>query len=246
MLDAGFNRARPDSVPKPVRSWWLFCLSVLLAFTASSALAHGVTGGDAGYIHEVWGVQLGPFVYLGAKHMVTGYDHLLFLLGVIFYLYNLKHVAVYVSLFALGHSITMLLGYYFHWGLNAYLVDAIIGLSIVYKALDNMGVYEKWFGIQPDTKAATFVFGLFHGLGLSSRLMEFEISEHGLWPNLIAFNVGVEIGQILALAAILIGLGFWRRTPGFGRQAYNVNVALCLAGLVLTGLQLTSFLAQKS
>ena len=212
----------------------------------SPALAHAVGGGDAGYIHEIWGVHLVPFAYLGAKHMVTGYDHLLFLFGVVFYLYNLRQVALYVSLFALGHSITMLSGYYFQIGLNPYLVDAFIGFSIVYKALDNMGVLRRWFGMQPDPRWATLVFGLVHGLGLSSRLMQFEISEHGLWPNLFAFNVGVEIGQILALSAILIALGFWRRSKAYGGQAYNANIILMIAGLGVTGSQVIEYLAGRT
>lgn len=101
--------------------------------------------------------------------MMTGYDHLLFLFGVVFFLYRMKHVTIYVNLFALGHSTTMLLGVFFNIGLNSYIIDAIIGLSVVYKALDNMGAYQRWFGVQPNTKAATLIFGLFHGFGLSQR-----------------------------------------------------------------------------
>jgi hypothetical protein len=182
-----------------------------------------------------------PFLYLGAKHMVTGYDHLLFLLGVIFFLYRLQHVAIYVSLFALGHSTTMILGVYFGWGVNAYLIDAIIGLSVVYKALDNLGAYRRWFGFQPDTRAATLIFGFFHGLGLATKLIDYDIAPNGLLPNLLAFNVGVEVGQMLALAAILIAMGYWRRTASFARHAYTTNVVLMIAGFVLMGYQLTGF-----
>ncbi len=157
--------------------------------------------------------------------MVTGYDHILFLLGVIFFLYRMQHIAIYVSLFAIGHSTTMLLGVYFNIGINSYLIDAIIGLSVVYKALDNIGAYQRWFGFQPNTKVATLVFGLFHGFGLSSKIIEYDISSDGLVPNLLAFNVGVEIGQLLALSAILIVMGFWRSTNGFLRHAYTANVA---------------------
>lgn len=207
----------------------------------SPAFAHAVAEGDKGYIQEISGVHLLPFVYLGAKHMVTGYDHILFLLGVVFFLYRAKHVALYVSLFALGHSTTMLLGVYFNVGINSYLIDAIIGLSVVYKALDNMGAYQRWFGFQPNTKAATLVFGLFHGFGLSTKIIEYQISPDGLLPNLLAFNVGVEIGQIVALTAILIAMGFWRRTAGFWRHAYAANVVIMTAGFVLIGYQLTGF-----
>ena len=139
---------------------------LILSLSSLEALAHAVAEGDKGYIQEITGVHLMPFVYLGAKHMVTGYDHILFLLGVIFFLYRLKHIGIYVSLFALGHSTTMLLGVYFNVGINSYIIDAIIGLSVVYKALDNMGAFQRWFGFQPDTKLATLIFGLFHGFGL--------------------------------------------------------------------------------
>ena len=165
-----------------------------LLFTAL-AHAHGVAEGDKGYIQEISGTHLLPFTYLGAKHMVTGYDHLLFLAGVIFFLYKLKDIALYVSLFAIGHSVTMLYGVYAGVNVNAYLIDAIIGLSVVYKALDNLGAFQRWFGVQPNTKVATLVFGLFHGFGLAAKIQEFEIARDGLLPNLLAFNVGVEIGR---------------------------------------------------
>lgn len=219
----------------------LVALAVILtvALMPSPALAHAVAQGDKGYIQEVTGLQLLPFVYLGAKHMVTGYDHILFLFGVIFFLYRIKHIGIYVSLFALGHSTTMLLGVYFNIGINSYIIDAIIGLSVVYKALDNMGAYQRWLGFQPNTKAATFIFGLFHGFGLSTKIIDYNISPDGLMPNLLAFNVGVEIGQLIALAAILIVMGYWRRTDNFWRHAYTANVIVMTAGFVLIGYQLT-------
>jgi hypothetical protein len=218
----------------------LLCVILLLLFSAV-AHAHGVADGDKGYIQEISGTHLLPFVYLGAKHMVTGYDHLLFLAGVIFFLYRLRDIAIYVSLFAIGHSVTMLYGVYAGVNVNAYLIDAIIGLSVVYKALDNLGAYQRWFGIQPNTKIATVVFGLFHGFGLAAKIQEYEIAREGLLPNLLAFNVGVEIGQLLALGAILIAMGFWRRTPAFLKYAYTANVAMICAGFVLIGYQLTGF-----
>lgn len=210
-----------------------------LWFSASVAAAHNVTPGDAGYIQEIWGVKLIPFAYLGAKHMVTGYDHILFLFGVVFFLYRMQHVAIYVSLFAVGHSTTMLLGVWFGWNVNAYLIDAIIGLSVVYKALDNLGAYQRWFGFQPNTKVATLIFGFFHGLGLATKILDYDIAQDGLLPNLLAFNVGVEIGQILALSVILIVMGYWRRSAGFWRHAYTANVVMMTAGFVLMGYQLT-------
>ena len=219
-----------------------FAIAALLLAWTTSALAHAVAEGDKGYILEITGVHLVPFAYLGAKHMVTGYDHILFLFGVIFFLYRMKDIAAYVSLFAIGHSTTMLLGVYFATGINSYIIDAIIGFSVVYKALDNLGAFQRWFGVQPNTKAATLVFGFFHGFGLATKLIDYEVSPDGLWPNLIAFNVGVEIGQLLALGAILIAMGYWRRTDSFLRHAYLANVVLMTAGFVLIGFQLTGFL----
>tara|TARA_R110001583_G_scaffold50222_2_gene156739 strand:- start:140 stop:835 length:696 start_codon:yes stop_codon:yes gene_type:complete len=216
-------------------------LLFMLLGASGEAFAHAVAEGDKGYIQEIYGVNLISFMYLGAKHMVTGYDHILFLLGVIFFLYRMQHIAIYVSLFAIGHSTTMLLGVYFNIGINSYLIDAIIGLSVIYKALDNIGAYQRWLGFQPNTKVATLVFGLFHGFGLSSKIIEYDISPDGLVPNLLAFNVGVEIGQLLALSAILIVMGFWRRTTGFLRHAYTANVAMMCAGFMLVGYQLTGY-----
>lgn len=215
----------------------------LYASSVAQALAHNVTPGDAGYIQEIWGVHIIPFIYLGAKHMVTGYDHILFLFGVVFFLYRMKDVAVYVSIFAIGHSVTMLLGVWYGWGINAYVIDAIIGLSVVYKALDNLGAYQKWFGFQPDTKAATLIFGLFHGTGLATKILEYQIAEDGLLANLLAFNIGVEIGQLLALSVILIVMGYWRRSPNFMRQATVANIIMIVLGVILTGQQIAGYIA---
>lgn len=242
MLDRALSRMptlRGSSSPEWHKSYLM--LAVLLLAAAGDVLAHAVAEGDKGYIQEVTGVQLIPFVYLGAKHMATGYDHILFLLGVIFFLYRMKDIALYVTLFAIGHSTTMLLGVYLNIGINSYLIDAIIGLSVVYKAMDNLGAFQRWFGFQPNTKAATLIFGFFHGFGLSTKIIDYNISPNGLVPNLLAFNVGVEIGQLLALGAILIAMGYWRRTTSFGRHAYVANVGLMCAGFVLIGYQLTGY-----
>ncbi|HEX5683191.1 MAG TPA: HupE/UreJ family protein [Ideonella sp.] len=216
-------------------------LALLLVLGSSAAQAHGVTGSDQAFLEQNVGRQLVLFTYLGAKHMVTGYDHLLFLFGVVFFLYRLREVAGYVTLFAIGHSTTLLAGVLGGVHFNAYLVDAIIGLSVVYKALDNLGAYRRWFGVQPDTRAAVLIFGFFHGFGLATKLQDFQLSPDGLVPNMLAFNVGVELGQLLALSAILIVMGFWRRSAAFGRQAFAANTALMSAGFVLIGYQLTGY-----
>ncbi|WP_230293798.1 HupE/UreJ family protein [Croceicoccus sp. Ery5] len=214
---------------------------LLLLCSGVDAWAHNVAEGDKGYIQETSGIQILPFIYLGAKHMVTGYDHLLFLFGVIFFLYRLKDVGIYVTLFAIGHSTTLLFGVLTGISANAYLIDAIIGLSVVYKALDNLGAFQRWFGFQPNTKIATLVFGFFHGFGLATKIIEFEIAQDGLIPNLLAFNVGVEMGQLLALGAILIIMGYWRKTTSFMRHAFAANTLLMTAGLILAGYQLVGY-----
>jgi hypothetical protein len=234
---------RWGSAFSPIRV--LICLFILLMlFTglASSSFAHGVSDGDALFIEQASGMQLFPFAYLGAKHMVTGYDHLLFLTGVIFFLYRMKEVCIYVTLFAIGHSVTLLYGVLSGVQVNAYIVDAIIGLSVVYKALDNLGAFRRWCGFQPNAKGAVLVFGFFHGFGLATKLQDFALPEEGLVANILAFNVGVELGQLLALGSILILMNFWRKTDAFARQAFTANVALMSAGFILIGYQLTGYL----
>lgn len=229
----------------PVEHDVLTCLCMKALFIAvifgvtSDVTAHGVTEGDKGYILESTGILPIPFIYLGAKHMMTGHDHLLFLLGVIFFLYRLKDICIYVTLFAAGHVITLLSGVLFEVAVSPYLIDAIIGFSIVYKSLDNMGAFQRWFGFQPDTKIATFIFGLFHGFGLATKILEYELPADGLLPNLIFFNIGVEIGQILALAAILIAIAYWRKSGKFMNHAYNTNTFMMMLGFLLMGYQIT-------
>ena len=223
------------------RRWRAGTLALALAVVGTAALAHGVTGSDQAFLEQNVGRQLLLFIYLGAKHMVTGYDHLLFLFGVVFFLYRLREVGAYVTLFAVGHSATLLLGVLGGFHVNAYLVDAIIGLSVVYKALDNLGAYPRWFGAQPNTKIAVLVFGFFHGFGLAAKLQDFKLSPDGLVANILAFNVGVELGQMLTLSAILIAMGFWRRSAAFARQSFVANTLLMTAGFVLIGYQLTGF-----
>ena len=227
-----------------VHRWPGWTLGALLWLVAMAACAHGVSESDQGFLQGSTGMQLLPYMYLGAKHMVTGYDHLLFLFGVIFFLYRMKDVGLYVTLFAVGHSTTLLLGVLNGWHVNAYLVDAIIGLSIVYRALDNLGGFRTLFGVQPNKKAAVLLLGFVHGLGLATKLQDFSLSAQGLVPNMIAFNVGVELGQLLALGMILVVMRYWRGTSSFGRHALTANIALMAAGFTLAGYQFTGFLSQ--
>jgi hypothetical protein len=203
--------------------------------------AHGVTGKNATFVQSIEGRAIGPFLYLGAKHMVTGYDHLMFLVGVIFFLYRVKDVVQYVSLFTLGHSVTLLAGVLGGIRANANIVDAIIGASVVYKAFENLGGFERLLGFRPNTKAAVLVFGLFHGFGLATKLQEFTLSANGLVPNILSFNVGVEIGQVIALAFVLLALTVWRRRASFTRGAFLTNTALMAGGFTLMGYQLVGY-----
>src|SRR5215210_835164 len=221
---------------------WRAAAAVLLLFViAGAAAAHGVADSDKGFLEQSTGPQIGPFLYLGAKHMMTGYDHLLFLAGVIFFLYRLRQVAAYVTMFAIGHSTTLIAGVLLGTGVSSHLVDAIIGLSIVYKALDNVRGLETWFGWRPEGHIAVLFFGFFHGLGLATKLQQFNLKPDGLLVNLISFNLGVEIGQMLALTAILIAMDYWRRTASFGRNAFRANIVLMTAGFLLTGFQLSGY-----
>jgi hypothetical protein len=206
-----------------------------------AASAHDVSKRDASFVQSNHGAAIAPFLYLGAKHMVTGYDHLAFLVGVIFFLYRLKDVVQYVSLFTLGHSVTLLAGVLGGIHANSYIVDAIIGFSVVYKAFDNMDGFKRWFGFEPNTKLAVLIFGLFHGFGLATKLQQLDLSKNGLVTNIVSFNVGVEIGQVLALTAVLIALSYWRTRSGFLRHAFATNTALMTVGFVLTGYQIAGY-----
>jgi len=216
----------------------------VLAFLSFSAFSHGVDEGTKQFLTNNQGTAIVPFLYIGAKHMVTGYDHLLFLVGVLFFLYRSKDVLIYVSLFTLGHSITLFIGVWNDIQVDPYIIDAIIGLSIVYKAFDNLGGFKKILGYQPNTKIAVIVFGLFHGFGLATKLQEFEFGRVGLFKNLLAFNVGVELGQFLALTVVLIVLSVWRRHSSYLKFSIVSNVFLMASGILLTMFQLTGFITQ--
>ena len=214
---------------------------VVAALLVTVASAHGVAEKDGEFLSSVTGFQFVPFLYLGAKHMVTGYDHLLFLVGVIFFLYRMKDIGLYVTLFAVGHSTTLLLGVLANVQVNPYVVDAIIGLSIVYKAFENIGGFRTIFGVEPDTRKAVLIFGFFHGFGLATKLQEYTLSADGLVPNMLAFNLGVELGQISALAVILLLMNLWRTNSSFMRNAFHANVLLMAAGFAFIGYQLTGY-----
>jgi len=216
-------------------------IALLVVVCAADLSAHGVSGKDALFLQSIHGRAIGPLMYLGAKHMVTGYDHLAFLVGVIFFLYRMKDIVTYVSLFTIGHSVTLLAGVLGGVRADPYLIDAIIGLSVVYKAFDNIGGFTAFLGFQPNPRAAVLVFGLFHGFGLATKLQDFALSPNGLVANIVSFNVGVEIGQVIALTAVLLALSVWRTRSGFLQHAFVTNGILMACGFLLVGYQLSGY-----
>ena len=221
---------------------WVILLALGLVAVAClnlPAFAHDVSARNAGYIESISGFAPIPFLYLGAKHMVTGIDHVLFLIGVVFFLREFRDILVYVSLFTLGHSLTLLGGVLGGFHANEYLVDAIIGLSVVYKAYDNIGGFGT---LRIDPKWAVGAFGLAHGTGLATKLQALSVSDEGLFWNMISFNIGVEMGQVLVLIFVVSLLNIWRMANGFERQAWYANCALMFAGFVLFGQHFYAFL----
>lgn len=215
--------------------------AILLISLSIDVFAHGVDDDTRVFLEQNVGVQFFPFMYIGAKHMFTGYDHILFLVGVIFFLYRSRDVLLYVSMFTVGHSITLFWGVLGYIHINPYLIDAIIGFSVVYKGFDNLDGFIRVFGKQPSTKVAVLIFGLFHGFGLATKIQEFGLASQGLVTNLIAFNIGVELGQFMALIFIVIAINFWRNLSSFQRFSSITNTMLMSAGLMLMGLQMTGY-----
>jgi hypothetical protein len=244
------NRADVRAIPTlPIEAslmtrmrWDRIAVAVACACCFQAAMeAHGVSGRDARFLQAIDGAAIMPLLYLGAKHMVTGYDHLLFLAGVVFFLYRPRHILLYVSLFTAGHSLTLLLGALGGLRANPYLIDAIIGLSIVYKGFENIGGLRRLGRWAPDPRAAVLVFGLFHGLGLATKLQDLRLSTNGLVANILSFNAGVELGQMLALSFVLIALLWWRRHGSYARHAFAANTCLMAGGFTLMGYQLAGY-----
>ncbi len=217
-----------------------FLLIAAIVLLADAALAHDVSESDRKAVAGVDGPAFIPFLYLGAKHMVTGYDHVAFLVGVVFYLRRLKDVVVYVSMFTIGHSLTLMGGVLLKTGGNPFLIDAIIGLSVIYKAAENLGAFRK-IGWSFDPRWVVLIFGLFHGLGLATKLQDLALSENGLLTNLIGFNIGVEVGQVLVLTVVVFALNLWRTSPSFDRGARVANWLLVAVGVALVGYQLAEW-----
>lgn len=206
------------------------------------AFAHGISEADrqsmlsGGYL---------KYISLGASHMLTGYDHLLFLFGVVFFLTSFKEVAKFVTVFTIGHCITLILATFFKITWNYYLVDAIIAMSVIYKGFDNNGGFQKYFDMKsPNLLWAVFGFGLLHGFGLSTRLQQLPLGDDNtsILLRILSFNLGVEIGQIAALTVMVGLLAFWRHRPSFKRFSFAANLALVYAGVLLLLMQLHGYL----
>ena len=226
----------------PKRFAYLCSVFVFLLMNNSLSFAHGVDENTKAFLVQSTGVEFASFVYIGAKHMITGYDHLLFLVGVIFFLYRLKDVLLYVSLFTLGHSLTLLFGVLNNIQINPYLIDAIIGFSILYKGFDNLGGFERLLNCRPNPKWAVLIFGLFHGFGLATKIQDFNLEQQSLLINLLAFNLGVEIGQFIALILVILLINYWRQYRSFTRFSTAANTLLMSGGIMLIGYQITGYL----
>ena len=203
----------------------------LLAVLPFATFAHDVSGGDRALL-ESGGLL--AYIWVGAKHMLTGYDHLLFLVGVIFHLKHFRDIVRFITAFTVGHSITLISATYLHIAVNEHLIDAMIGLSVLYKGFENLGLFQKLLKSNPPHLMwMVFLFGLIHGLGLSARLQSFAMDQEGLILKILSFNLGVELGQILALIPIVLIINYWRTKESFQPLFKAVNTYLILAGIAL-------------
>lgn len=214
-------------------------LAWLLVATPLLALAHDVSGGDRQLL-ESGGLL--AYIWVGAKHMLTGYDHLLFLIGVIFFLKDFRQIVRFITAFTIGHSITLITATYLQFAVNEFIIDAIIGLSVFYKGFENLGLFQKTFKVNPPNLLnMVFLFGLIHGLGLSARLQSFTVAQEGILWKILSFNLGVELGQIAALIPIVYVINLWRKKESFEPFFKATNTYLLLAGIALASYQLWQF-----
>ena len=217
-------------------------LSLLVMTWSFSSFAHGISEAakramiEGGYLKYIW---------LGAEHMITGYDHLLFLFGVIFFLRTFKQIVKFISVFTLGHSITLIFATFMGITANYWLVDAVIAISVCYKGFDNNKGFQEYFGFKrsPNLLWAVFLFGLIHGFGLSTRLQQLPLGEKGMTMlmRIISFNIGVEVGQVAGLLVMLFIINELRKLHLFTRLSRVLNDGLMLAGFMLLLMQLHGY-----
>jgi hypothetical protein len=213
-------------------------IAVLLMWPEYAA-AHGMSEADKLAIVEGGNLR---YMWLGATHMLTGYDHLLFVFGIIFFLTSFKEIVKYVTAFTVGHSVTLIFATVNGIQLNYFIIDAIIGLSVAYIAFSNIDGFRKLLGIEPPNLMMMIVgLGLIHGCGLSTRLQELPLSEDGLILNIISFNVGIELGQVAALAVMILLIAGWRKTESFRPFSLASNYGLIIAGFVLFLMQMHGY-----
>jgi hypothetical protein len=222
-------------------------LSFIPLLWSVNSFAHGISPEarqamiDGGYL---------KYIMLGAEHMITGYDHLLFLFGVIFFLTNFKDIVKFISIFTLGHSITLIGATFMGITANYWLIDAVIALSVCYKGFDNNNGFKDYLGLKkaPNLLWMVFIFGLIHGFGLSTRLQQLPLGDKGLemLGRIVSFNIGVEFGQIAALTIMLLLLSTIRKMDFFNRFSKVANHGLILAGFMLLLMQLHGYLHTSS
>ena len=214
---------------------------LILLFLPLLVFAHPVSSGDRALLESG---ALWAYIWVGAKHMLTGYDHLLFLVGVIFFLKEFRQIVRFITAFTLGHCITLISATYLEFAVNEYFIDAIIGLSVFYKGFENLGLFEKVLKVKPPHLLnMVFVFGLIHGLGLSARLQAFEVDKDGYLLKILSFNLGVELGQILALIPIIYIINLWRKRSSFEPFFKATNTYLIIAGIALAVYQISQYLS---
>lgn len=215
-------------------------ISIIVLCTVSAvAFGHGMSAEDQARI-----LNAGYFEYmqLGATHMLTGYDHLLFLFGVIFFLTQFNDILKFITAFTIGHSITLVFATLYGIQANYYLIDAVIALTVCYKAFDNLDGFKKYLQMSsPNLLTMVFVFGLIHGFGLSTRLQQLPLGDNGLVLKILSFNVGVEVGQLIALSIMLLVLAAWRKRESFAQFSKASNVVLMFAGGLLLLMQLHGY-----
>jgi len=216
-----------------------YFLAVITLLLSTSLLAHGMSEADKLSILNAGFIE---FIKLGSTHMLSGYDHLLFLFGVIFFLTRFMDIVKFITAFTIGHSITLIFATIYSIQANYYLIDAVIALTVIYKGFENLNGFKKYFNYQPPNLIwMVFAFGLIHGFGLSTRLQQLPLGDDGLIGKIIAFNIGVEFGQIIALAIMLLLLSSWRHTTSFSHFTKAANVALIVIGSLLLLMQLHSY-----
>ena len=219
------------------QSRWLIVIFAMLA--VSQAFGHGMSEAEKQTIIDGGNLR---YMWIGATHMLSGYDHLLFVFGIIFFLTRFKDIVKYITAFTIGHSITLIYATFNSIQVNYFLIDAVIALSVCYIAFSNLDGFKKYLNIKaPNLLAMIVGLGLIHGLGLSTRLQQLPLNEDQLLMNIISFNVGIELGQVSALAIMLLLVAAWRKSHSFKAFSLIANYSLIVAGSMLFLMQMHGY-----